>query len=493
MRSAAHVDVQSVSHARSHTHIHTLAHAHAPMYTHPNKSFCLMHARTRPRSRVRMHPRVVVRRPSRRLGSHAGAHAVAHACTAAASARASALRYSATIPRRTYQPSTSPRSSADFQPARVGLSAEHLDGAAVPRYHRDPERDLKTALARDNAVATKAILPKLDISKLSVATNNQVLSVLAPSGDLAAIEAHFAAMPEHCIVSFSTVIKASIRFDRLDRAADYFERMVASNINVDQDLVAGMLGLLSRRPHSDDVQRLLDLIRRSFPEGEGIKRITAQLTYIDGLQNKERYFVLMESIGVAPSHVTINMLIDACSKARDPLRAERYFALLRSSGLEPNVYSYNSMIEAYCRANQFDRSFMMADRMKSDGVEPDEATFVHLVKAASRVSAMRVTELLKESVARVGPSAPLLAVAANAYARFGDLTSMHGSLHAMQSHGWSLRPSAVLSLAAALERKHPAEALALRRAVEARRSDRPDDKRPLGPTKFAAVVRIIDD
>eukprot|EP01116_Phalansterium_solitarium_P010739 TRINITY_DN258_c0_g1_i1.p1 TRINITY_DN258_c0_g1~~TRINITY_DN258_c0_g1_i1.p1 ORF type:complete len:480 (-),score=143.62 TRINITY_DN258_c0_g1_i1:190-1629(-) len=401
---------------------------------------------------------------------------------------------------------------AEATPAKAA-SAKAASAKAAPakvepaREAKNAPATLDEALRKGDATATKATLQSLDVTKLSVATNRRVLKVLAAAGDTSAVDAHFAAMTQPAAVEFSTVIPGFVRAGRLDSAADYLGRLLATDdsgttgATDNLPLFARIVAAVSERPHSDDAQRLLALIPRSVVAADGaFNRLSDQMHYIDGLDAKERYVALLGSLGVSPNQGTIAALISASAKAADLPRAEHHFANIGACGLKPDAAAYNALIEASSRANKFDRCFELARQMRAENVAPDAYTFAHLIKAASHAKrlgqapAEGIKELLDESLASVGANAKVCGTALTAFVFQGDFDGARKCLADVEKHGLSLNAHDAGKVVSALYAAQRAPvALQLRQVFGELRPGPGLAKRQITPTEFAALVRTFAD
>merc|ERR1719213_1552332 len=74
----------------------------------------------------------------------------------------------------------------------------------------------------------------------------------------------------------------------------------------------------------------------------------------------------MESSGVAPTLLTFNSLINACSKAKSLPRAEGWLAAMRSRGVSPDAVSYSTVIHACATEQNAKRAERWLEKVHAD-------------------------------------------------------------------------------------------------------------------------------
>eukprot|EP01116_Phalansterium_solitarium_P025569 TRINITY_DN9843_c0_g1_i1.p1 TRINITY_DN9843_c0_g1~~TRINITY_DN9843_c0_g1_i1.p1 ORF type:complete len:448 (+),score=152.97 TRINITY_DN9843_c0_g1_i1:120-1463(+) len=288
-------------------------------------------------------------------------------------------------------------------------SWEHVDPAQRSGQGRQPvaKRTLFGAMGRNDAVTAKRALASVDLKSLSVVEHSKLIKLFAHANDLRSMEELYEAMPEPDIVVFASVIKANLRHGQLHRAADLLERMMACGIQPDNSrLAAGILQHLSYQPDLDGQDRVLALVP-SLVHSSDLPRFNDEMRFMEGFEAKERYLSLMRRVGLRPSIVACNIMIDAAAKKVDLPRAGRYFAQIKDLGLEPDTRSYTSLIEALGRAGKYNGCFETAKTMRANGVPLSEVTYVQLMLVAGMDSRLELVQaLLRECLEKFPTPSP---------------------------------------------------------------------------------------
>mmetsp|Transcript_43754 Transcript_43754/g.71139 ORF Transcript_43754/g.71139 Transcript_43754/m.71139 type:complete len:686 (+) Transcript_43754:154-2211(+) len=116
------------------------------------------------------------------------------------------------------------------------------------------------------------------------------------------------------------------------------------------------------------------------------------------------YFKVMRRMGLSPGVVTYSSLINACSKVRDLEGAFETYEAMLADGVAPNEIVYNSLINCCGKCGQVDRAFRVLEAMQVSGLTPDEFTWSTLIDVCGKASrfdkALDCYEAMKKSGVR---------------------------------------------------------------------------------------------
>lgn len=84
----------------------------------------------------------------------------------------------------------------------------------------------------------------------------------------------------------------------------------------------------------------------------------------------------MQQSGLLPSTRTLNILLSACARAKQPLRAKEIMDDLVTQGVKSDVITWNTLLSAFAKAKHIDGAYQVWQQMQQSGVTPDRFTQV---------------------------------------------------------------------------------------------------------------------
>ncbi|KAK9825475.1 hypothetical protein WJX81_008217 [Elliptochloris bilobata] len=143
----------------------------------------------------------------------------------------------------------------------------------------------------------------------------------------------------------------------------------------------------------------------------------------------------MRGMGVAPTAVTFNTLMDACLARGAPAAVPRLFRALLGAGLAPDAVSYTTLVAAFARLGRPDDAVRAFGAMEADAaVVPDGAALGALADALARAGRMDASEralaraLALADVAGLSPPVEATGAVLAGYARLQDTEAALGTL-----------------------------------------------------------------
>ncbi|KAI3848952.1 hypothetical protein MKW92_041590 [Papaver armeniacum] len=79
----------------------------------------------------------------------------------------------------------------------------------------------------------------------------------------------------------------------------------------------------------------------------------------------------METEGIEPNLIMLNLLINAFGIAGRHLEALSIFHHIKEIGISPDVVTYSTLMKAFIRAKKFDQVLGIYEEMQSAGCTPD--------------------------------------------------------------------------------------------------------------------------
>nr|GEV67475.1 hypothetical protein [Tanacetum cinerariifolium] len=86
----------------------------------------------------------------------------------------------------------------------------------------------------------------------------------------------------------------------------------------------------------------------------------------------------MVKIGIVPNLHIYNVLIHACCKSLDVVKAEEVMSEMEFKCGSPDLFTYNTLILLYCKKGMHYEALCIQDRMERGGVDSDIITFIDL-------------------------------------------------------------------------------------------------------------------
>ncbi|KAK2988943.1 hypothetical protein RJ640_026211 [Escallonia rubra] len=124
-----------------------------------------------------------------------------------------------------------------------------------------------------------------------------------------------------------------------------------------------------------------------------------------GLFNESiKVFMAMKSIGVSPSAVTFNSLLDILlQRGRTGMAHQLFDEMLRTYGVTPDTWTFNTLIRGFCRSNMVDEGFRFFKEMERFRCDPDVVTYNTLVDGLCRAGKVKIAHnvikgMLKKSL-----------------------------------------------------------------------------------------------
>ena len=96
---------------------------------------------------------------------------------------------------------------------------------------------------------------------------------------------------------------------------------------------------------------------RKNPKYWDIKKINNNVWLSIADLKQLRYFQEMVSKDLRPTQVTMNAMMNACSKAEKPDEAEALFERMKKNDIPRSRMSYHTLMDAHARAKNKDRVF----------------------------------------------------------------------------------------------------------------------------------------
>ncbi|KAJ8500581.1 hypothetical protein OPV22_011133 [Ensete ventricosum] len=102
-------------------------------------------------------------------------------------------------------------------------------------------------------------------------------------------------------------------------------------------------------------------------------------------------FTEMTGMGIRPSRVTYNVLIDGYGKVGDTLSAVSVYERMLACGCPPDVVTFTSLIDGYCRSGRLDDAMKLWNEMSQRELKPNAYTYavaINSITVSSLVSCL---------------------------------------------------------------------------------------------------------
>ncbi len=96
-------------------------------------------------------------------------------------------------------------------------------------------------------------------------------------------------------------------------------------------------------------------------------------------------FKAMQQGGLPPTTWSLNILLSACARTRQPVRAKEIMEDLTSQGVKSDVMTWNTLLSAFARAKHIDGAYQVWQQMQQSGVTPDRFTQVGVFSSICRL------------------------------------------------------------------------------------------------------------
>lgn len=249
-----------------------------------------------------------------------------------------------------------------------------------------------------------------------------------------------------------------------------------SNVLIGIDEFNGVLSTLGKKRHWRAAVGLIRILQSDTRAGRRLRSIRTVKTftimldiygkagYLD--QAFSLFFEMQEDCRMAPSQITYNALISACSRNDEPELGREVFEDMQRTGLIGDKFTYGSLIDSHAKRGNVEAAFEISRLMDAKRVRKDQTIYAALMEACGRVKqlprALRVFEEMKRQ--GVWPNLITFAViidcCANsrepykAFEMFGEMrhwglsgnvVTWTGLIHACAKAGWPERAEMVLS------------------------------------------------
>lgn len=150
---------------------------------------------------------------------------------------------------------------------------------------------------------------------------------------------------------WNTVLKAYAHAGDLDGAAEWFERMLASGVEVSDRTFGKLAEASAKAGRPDEAERWL---RARTARG---------------------------ATGAVLGAVPLGTLVDACAKVGDVERAEAWMARIHVAWAAPTLATFGSLLSAHARRGDAAAARRCTEAMELDGVAPDAGCRAALLQA----------------------------------------------------------------------------------------------------------------
>lgn len=191
------------------------------------------------------------------------------------------------------------------------------------------------------------------------------------------------------------MIEILVHQGQLEQALKIFESMKARCRGPSHDVEVSILVLLKGFTQSKDCDRALGLFQEA------------------------------KDLGVHPSLVLVNTLINVCCRAKNMDRAAEVFCSMLAMDIAPDIITYSTLIKGYCLNSQLDDAMEMFALMKRNGLKPDVIVFTCLLDGCANHQMVALSEQVIEDMIEAGisPSNHTASVLIKLYGRAKDLES----------------------------------------------------------------------
>nr|GEX25860.1 hypothetical protein [Tanacetum cinerariifolium] len=112
----------------------------------------------------------------------------------------------------------------------------------------------------------------------------------------------------------------------------------------------------------------------------------------------------MLKIGIVPNLHIYNVLIHACCKSLDVVKAEEVMSEMEFKCVSPDLFTYNTLISLYCKKGMHYEALCIQDRMERAGVDPDIITYNSLIYGYCKQGRMREALRMFKEIKGVTPN-----------------------------------------------------------------------------------------
>jgi len=185
----------------------------------------------------------------------------------------------------------------------------------------------------------------------------------------------------------STILHACARQRRPKLAFKLLDDAQLRELPLNDVSVSALLDVFSKSSLPSCGEKIFDHLM----EQKYVPSVTELNCLIDGyvrigkMDDANRLFHRMGTIGVAPDRITFNTLLLGFSRAQDFEKAGKTLdAMTREYKIRPDQHTYNALISACTRGARMEIAFDLFKRMIRSKVEPSLMTFNLLIDVSSR-------------------------------------------------------------------------------------------------------------